>query len=53
MKKGNLKKLRLSRETLRDLETRDFQKVVGGMSPISWCGCGPPTDTCYSGDEAC
>jgi hypothetical protein len=49
MKKKEVKKLHLSRETLRDLESSDSQKVVGGMSPMSW------EDGCcaISGLDAC
>ncbi len=33
MKKDAVKKLRLSRETLRTLRDSDFRKVVGGVDP--------------------
>ena len=38
MKKKTSKKLRLSRETLRDLERSDSQRVAGGGDPsaMSW-----------------
>ena len=35
MKKKEIKKLQLSRETLQALTSSDFQKVVGGQDPIS------------------
>jgi len=56
MKKKEVRKLRLSRETLRDLEKGEVQKVVGGMSPMT--GCVPTTGgeesgNCLSGGDAC
>lgn len=50
MKKNDIKKLRLSKETLRSLKSTDVQAVVGGIaisfesSCETWvwgpCGCG-------------
>jgi hypothetical protein len=54
MKKKERRKLRLSRETLRDLEKGDFHQVVGGMSPMTGCTTGgDDTAACTSGIEAC
>jgi hypothetical protein len=49
MKKTAIKKLRLNRETLRELTKSESQKAVG-MSRISWWGCctDDSTDTCDS-----
>lgn len=43
MKKNGVKKLRISRETLRDLERSDAGKVVGGSEDYRSCqsACGP------------
>jgi hypothetical protein len=47
MKKKEIQKLVLSRETLRHLEKSHLQTVVGGMSVISWCRpWGDETDDC-------
>jgi hypothetical protein len=54
MKKNEIKKLRLSRETLQILQGSDTQKVVGGstgscQSAWWWCtsfGDDPTNDTC-------
>lgn len=55
MKKNEVKKLRLSRETLRELEKSDIRKAVG-MSHISGC-VGTRDDSidndCDSGGLAC
>jgi hypothetical protein len=36
-------KLSLNRETLRQLETKDFQAAAGGATGLSVCVCPPPT----------
>ena len=45
MKKNEIKKLRLSRETLQSLQDSDAQKVVGGVvvgsTQSECCGIGP------------
>jgi hypothetical protein len=57
--KKRTKKLSLSRETLRHLETRRFRNVVGGgetFEIITGCACtdGCPTDgTCGCGTGTC
>ena len=53
MKKKGRKKLRLSRETLRDLAASDAQKVVGGVITQSWLmPCSKDSDdTCDTGDS--
>jgi hypothetical protein len=49
MKKSLKKKLSLNRETLRALEIRSLQEVVGGIKTAHTCGdpctttCAPPT----------
>jgi hypothetical protein len=52
MKKNETQKLRLSRETLRDLKSSDAQKVVGGVvgSCPSYCQSGlePGCATCQT-----
>jgi hypothetical protein len=54
MKKKQVKKLRLSRETLRDLEKGDLQKVVGMSTMTGGCtGTGEGSDGGNSCDEAC
>jgi len=55
MKKNEVKKLRLSRETLHTLQDSDSRKVMGGADPsgdqnmscqsAGRCGCGPPDAT--------
>jgi hypothetical protein len=49
VKKSLKKKLSLNRETLRALESRSLQEVVGGIKTKNTCGdpctttCAPPT----------
>lgn len=57
MKKNEIKKLRLSRETLKILQGSETQMVVGGstgscQSGVWWCtsfGDDPTNDTCDCG----
>jgi hypothetical protein len=50
-KKGEVKKLRLSRETLQTLTSSDTQKVVGGdIGPATTGGMSP---YCATRDEPC
>lgn len=46
MKKKGIKKLQLSRETLRDLASPDARKVLGGIgfTPQTGQGCCPLTE---------
>lgn len=51
MKKSEIRKLRLSRETLKDLQDLDFRKLAGGVVTGScqscpWCTSYDDTDTC-------
>jgi hypothetical protein len=47
MKKSNLKKLTLSRETVRCLEADRFPQVQGGVQPLT------SPSACFSGGEDC
>ena len=51
MKKKEVKKLRLSRETLHTLTSSDTQKVVGGVEETDDCQGGgtSPRSGCVSG----
>jgi hypothetical protein len=53
MKKKAVKKLRLSRETLRDLMSSDVQRVVGGSDMCSETACDGAcwVGSCLSGGE--
>ncbi|HSK77459.1 MAG TPA: class I lanthipeptide [Thermoanaerobaculia bacterium] len=51
MKKKNLKRLQLNRETLRTLEANHYKRVAGGETDTS-CVCIAPTG-CECGSDGC